>query len=116
MEEVRRSLAEAKRINSASVLSTLDEVPLLRQQVTDLRMQIAKNEENSMDATEVARLIEQAEAHIKTKSKDMISNRLSKLESSERSNEISEKKRDALQEKYDEVRCCLCSLVVCVGD
>ena len=114
MEEVRRSLAEAKRINSASVLSTLDEVPLLRQQVTDLRAQIAKNEENSMGATEVARLIEQAEAHITTKSEEMISDCLSKLESAERSNDISEEKRDALQEKYDEVRCCLCSLVVCV--
>lgn len=115
MGEVRRSLAEAKRINSASVLSTLDEVPLLRQQVTDLRAQIAKNEENSMGATEVARLIEQAEAHITTKSEDIISDCLSKLESAERSNDISEEKRDALQEKYDEVRCCLCSLVVCVG-
>ena len=115
MEEVRRSLAEAKRINTASVLSTLDEVPLLRQQVTNLRAQIADNKENSMDATEVARLIEQAEAHITVMSEDMISDCLSKLESSERSNEISEQKRDALQEKYDEVRCCLCSLIVCVG-
>jgi len=115
MVEVRRSLAEAKRINTASILSTLDEVPLLRQQVTDLWAQIAQNEENSMAATEVARLIEQAEAHITTKSEDMISDCLSKLKSSERSNEISEQKRDALQEKYDEVRCCLCSLIVCVG-
>jgi hypothetical protein len=114
MKEVRASLAEARRINSASGVSTREEVPLLRQQVTDLRAQIAKNEENSMDATEVARLIEQAEAQITTKTEEMISDCLSKLESAERSNEISEEKRDALQEKYDEVRCCLCSLVVCV--
>jgi len=103
MKEVRTSLAKARRINTASVVSTLEEVPLLRQQVTDLRTQIAKNEENSMDATEVARLIEQAEAQITTKTEEMISDCLSKLESAERSNEISEEKRDALQEKYDEL-------------
>jgi len=56
-----------------------------------------------MAATEVARLIEQAEAHITVMSEDMISDCLYKLESAERSNLISEEKRDALQEKYDEL-------------
>jgi hypothetical protein len=46
-----------------------------------------------MYATEVARLIEHAEAHITTKSEEMISDCLSKLESAERSNDISEEKR-----------------------
>jgi chromosome segregation ATPase len=115
VQEVKKVLADMTRLKGviSSTASIVEEAPALRKQVQDLQDQLSAANLNSVEASEAAKILEEAQAAITTRSQALVSDALCSLEAAQQQNVHAENKLEEIQLKYWEVRrvpscsCCL---------